>query len=296
MAPGSRRRVRCPVCGSARLNPWVELRDRAVLTCADCGVRCTDRYGEEAEVRAYYGRVLAHHGKAEGLETQEGALQAIASEQADSMERVLGPRRQGRFLEIGCARGHLLSELAARGWAVSGVEIGDRAAREAGARRHGHVHEGTVEDAPFPPGSFDRIGMFDVLAHLIDPVRTLKAIRPLLAPGGHLVLSTVDEDWPLVPAFQRAFRLLPRQTSVLRDEMYEGQHYCYFGRRSIGPLLRLAGLELHHVEALQPLSARYFVHQYGWQRRMGLLAMSRLDAFLGSARKMLVVARADGSS
>lgn len=291
-APASVRRSACPLCDHRELLQTVRLGDGWLLTCPRCGARCTEHLGTDAELRQYYDRVLAHHGKAEALDGQEGPLDAIAREQADSMERVLGPRRQGRFLEVGCARGHLLAEMRLRGWDVRGIEISARAAQLARERTGAEVHHGGPEDAPFGAGSFDRVGLFDVLAHLADPVQTLRVIRSLLVPGGHLVLSTVDEHWPLVPAFHLAFRLAPGPTSGLRDEMYEGQHYCYFGHKNIGVLLERTGFALEHHEPLLPLSARYFVHQYGLRRRLALLGMARLDRALGSARKMLVVARA----
>ena len=84
------------------------------------------------------------------------------------MENLTGPRRFGRFLEIGCSRGHLLEEMQHRGWDVAGIEVSARSADEARGRIDGPVHTGTPEDAPFEPGSFHRVALFDVLAHLLE--------------------------------------------------------------------------------------------------------------------------------
>lgn len=293
-APGSRGREACPLCGNRNLRPFLELAERSLLTCPDCGVRCTEVYGEATEIATYYSEVQAHHGKATDAVTGEGgeaALAAIARSQADALEALCGPRRHGRMLEIGCARGHLLEELETRGWEVAGIDVSETSVSEAKDRCRGPVHLGEVHDAPFEEASFDRIAMFDVLAHLADPVGTLTTTARLLKPGGFLVLSSVDEAWPLAPLFHRLFRLMPQRSSELRDEMYEGQHYCYFSHQNIGRLLQGAGLELVRREALEPLSTRYFIHHYGLLRRLALLGMVRLDRVLGSSRKMLVAAR-----
>jgi len=265
-----------------------------LLTCNSCGVRCTADFGNAADIAAYYDQVEAHHGKIGDLndgQAGDEALRAIARAQADAMESLCGPRRRGTLLEVGCSRGHLLAEMEVRGWTVSGLDVSASSIHEARQRCSGPVHLGEVQSAPFAAGSFDRIAMFDVLAHLADPVGTLLALGRLLAPDGILVLSSVNEAWPLVPAFRRLFQALPQRTASIRDEMYEGQHYCYFSHRNVGQLLEAADLQLLRREPLEPLSTRYFVHSYSLPRQLALLGMVRLDRLLGSSRKMLVSAK-----
>lgn len=292
MAPGGLPRTRCPLCDGTDLRFTLSLRDRSLLTCAGCGVRVTDTFADGEAVADYYTAVEAHHGKlGTTLADREGALRAIARDQADRMEQLCGPRRFGEFLEVGCSRGHLLEEMAHRGWNVRGIEVSRSSSVEAAERGVGAVHCGTPEDAPYEAGSFHRIAMFDVLEHLPDPQRTLAALERLLAPGGELILSTVNEAWPLVPAFLAAFKVAPERTADLRDEMYEGQHYCYFGTDNVGRLLDGVGLIPHAVRPLEPLSTRFFVHQYGWKRRLMLLGMVQADRILRSSRKMIVLAK-----
>lgn len=293
LAPGGLRRSSCPLCGGDDLRSLLDLRGRRLLHCSECGVRCTDEFGEGAAVHRYYSDVQAHHGKVPEV-PGVNALEAIARFQADEIERIAGPRRHGRLCEVGCSRGHLLAELELRGWEVSGIDVATTSIDEARTRCRGEVWLGEPEDAPFAPGSFDRVVMLDVLAHLPHPVRTLSRLRDLLAPGGSLVLTTVDEAWPLVPLFLRLFRAMPERFSAVRDEMYEGQHYCYFSHLNIGRLLKQAGLELAATRPLQPLSARFFVHQYALRRRLALIGMTRLDRLLGSSRKMIVLATRPG--
>ena len=184
-----------------------------------------------------------------------------------------------------------------RGWDVSGIDVSRSSTDEARQRCKAatvYCGEPGDVDAPFAAESFDRMAMYDVLAHLADPVETLRKVAGYLKPGGQLVISSCNESWALVPWMLRAFSLFPGRTADLRDEMYEGQHYCYFSTENVGRLLAEVGLELECVQPLQPLSTRYFIHQYSPRRRFALLAMVRLDRFLGSSRKMLVLARKPG--
>jgi len=264
------------------------LRASQLMECRQCQLRYTDVYGSHESIVEYYSRIQAHHGK---LDNQEAQLRSIARTQADAIDLLCGVRRQGRILEVGCSRGHLLEVLEERGWESCGVDLSATSADEARSRVRGSVHEGILELLPMPTDHFDVVAMFDVLAHLPQPMGTLNAIAKTLRPGGFLVLSTVNESWPLVPVFQALFRTLPASTEDLRDEMYEGQHYCYFGEDTVGRLVEEAGLQLLEVRPLQPLSARFFAHQYSWRRRLALQAMARADQLLGSSRKMLVLAR-----
>jgi SAM-dependent methyltransferase len=51
-----------------------------------------------------------------------------------------------------------------------------------------------IEDAPFAPGSFGHIRLNHVLEHLPDPLRSLRRIRQLMAPGGSLFIEVPNAD------------------------------------------------------------------------------------------------------
>lgn len=286
-APTDRKRERCPLCASERLRPCLALPHNPLLKCADCGLSCTERVGSEEAVAEYYRDRTAHSGKLQ--EGDESAI-AMASFQAELLSSVIEPQT-GRLLELGCAAGHLLSAMETRGWQCWGVELSETSLQAARARTNAMLHVGTLSDFAHPPEDFDCIVAFDLLAHLTDPVTTLRQASALLRPGGWLVLSTVNEGWPLVPVFQRLFTLLPQRTAELRDEMYEAQHYSYFNESTLIRLMKEAGLEPHTMQPLAPFSARYFRHQYPLTKRLALSGMLGLDRMMGASRKMLAAAR-----
>ena len=286
-APADRKRERCPLCASERLQHCLTLPHNPLLKCADCGLSCTERIGSDEAVAEYYRGRTAHAGK---LEEGNELAAAMASFQAELLSRVIS-HEGGRLLELGCAAGNLLAAMEQRGWQCWGVELSETSLQAASSTTHATLHLGTLDNFSHPLEDFDCIAAFDLLAHLTDPVTTLRQAASLLRPGGWLVLSTVNEGWPLVPVFQRLFSLLPQQTAGLRDEMYEAQHYAYFNKSTLTRLMREAGLDLHTVEPLAPFSAQYFRHQYRLTKRLALTGMLGLDRLMGASRKMLVAAR-----
>jgi len=97
-----------------------------------------------------------------------------------------------RVLDLGCAAGALDRVLIARGCRVVGVEF-DRAAAKLAEDVCERVVVGDLDildlALELEGRRFDVVIAGDVLEHLREPVRLLKALPELLAPGGYLVLS-----------------------------------------------------------------------------------------------------------
>ena len=142
-------------------------------------------------------------------------------------------RPLARMLDFGCGSGHLLG-LAREtlGTSTFGIELHPVA--QAGSQRFGFtLHQGTLETAPFDPGSFDLVYSVQVFEHLPAPRLELARLVKLLAPGGLLYLE-VPHDGSL------AIRLG-------RDEFLHNRppgHLNFFTRPAMRRLLRDAGLEV----------------------------------------------------
>lgn len=103
-------------------------------------------------------------------------------------------RREGKILDVGCATGLFLNEMAQTGWQGYGVEPIDSAAQFARAHFGLEVFQGMLADAPYPPGSFDAITFWDVLEHTFSPTETLSQAAALLRPGGVVAISVPNWD------------------------------------------------------------------------------------------------------
>lgn len=106
-----------------------------------------------------------------------------------------------RLLDCGCGVGSItldLAELVAPGVTV-GVDLDDAQlalARDAAAARGldtTRFEVGSVYELPFAEASFDVALAHTVLFHLSDPLRALKELRRVLAPGG--IVAVADDHY-----------------------------------------------------------------------------------------------------
>jgi SAM-dependent methyltransferase len=94
----------------------------------------------------------------------------------------------GRLLDVGCATGRFLQQMAAVGWRVSGIELDPEAAAKARTVT-ADVTLGDPADLTLPRASFDLVTAFHVVEHLPDPRRAVGNMLEWLAPGGLLVIE-----------------------------------------------------------------------------------------------------------
>ena len=116
-------------------------------------------------------------------------------EKMRAIHRVTPNQPVAEVLEVGGGRGGLTPLLFPGSWVVNlDFDPGFAAApsnQQLGVRFLG----GDATALPFPDASFDAVTMFDVIEHVpADAVAVREAWR-VLRPGGHLLLSTPNENW-----------------------------------------------------------------------------------------------------
>lgn len=96
----------------------------------------------------------------------------------------LGP---ASLLDVGCGRGFLLEQLAARGVnGLVGVDVFSDVRSDAWEYRYGDV----TQLLPAADGSFEVVVAGEIIEHVPNPDLLLREIRRVLKPGGTLVIST----------------------------------------------------------------------------------------------------------
>jgi SAM-dependent methyltransferase len=100
---------------------------------------------------------------------------------------------QPTLLDAGCGSGRTLDMLARYGRPV-GTELNPVGVEA--ARRRGHaVEQAAVEELPYEDASFDLVTCLDVIEHTDDDVRSLRELRRVTKPGGHLVVTVPAHPW-----------------------------------------------------------------------------------------------------
>jgi 2-polyprenyl-3-methyl-5-hydroxy-6-metoxy-1,4-benzoquinol methylase len=157
--------------------------------------------------------------------------------------------RPGRVLDVGCSSGYLARPLHARGVSVVGLELDERAARHARAFCEA-VLVGDVEtmELPFEPGSFDAVLCGDLIEHLRDPQAFLARVRPLLRPGGRLVLST-----PNVANWSIRLSLLFGRFRYTERGILDRSHTHLFTRKTLQECLEAAGYRVVQFDFTVPV-------------------------------------------
>ncbi len=197
-----------------------------IVQCNHCGfVYANPRWSDEELLDAY----TAVEDDAY-LKEREGR-ELTFSKHLQALEKQTGPANGRSLLDIGAYIGVFVETAVAAGWDAWGVEPSAWAAAE--AQRQGlNVILGT-QDAPELGGrQFDVITMWDVIEHVDDPSGEIAKAYKLLAPGGWLVLHTMDVD-------SLAARLMGSRWPWFMD-----MHLYYFSQKTLAQMLVKNGFEV----------------------------------------------------
>ncbi|MFM5906964.1 MAG: class I SAM-dependent methyltransferase [Novosphingobium sp.] len=195
----------CPLCGKTPAAEVFSGRDLlhdlpgrfTVVRCTGCGLKRTSPRPTPDTIGFYYPsdygayvdpRAVTPLGTGTGLKARFLArLKRVFDTRAHAMPD-LPP---GRLLEVGCATGAFMKEMADAGWDVEGVEFSSEAAST--ARSLGFpVTTGALETIDLPAENYDLITAWMVLEHLHQPVDVLAKMRKWIRPDGRLVISVPD--------------------------------------------------------------------------------------------------------
>lgn len=232
----------CGFCSSNHAEPLFSGPDRllglpgefTVVRCSECGLCRQNPRPTATTIDFYYPPKYEPYSLAID---DEPSLIRRWDRRYGMLKRARAIERyqpRGRLLDVGCATGNFINEMASRGaWEVEGVEPNDEAAPYARERFGLTVHTGRLTDVQLEAESFDVVTMWNVLEHLHDPMRNLEAMQYVLRPGGLFVFSIPNLEGFGVRFFGRFWMgwELPR-------------HLYYFPRSVLDRMLSAVGMEV----------------------------------------------------
>jgi len=210
----------------------------------------TQRSGDTIAIPGDYQYRATYHGWAPQRFWHQSRLGASAE--------MLSTQPDMRVLDVGCGSGVFASQVATASQArVVGVDANVRAVEFARSR---FVHPnlrfevGNLSDLSFSDQSFERIALLEVIEHIDQhqALELLQTLRPLLTPGGRLVISTPNalSAWPMIEWLLDHLRLVPQ----MRGEQHVGRYHPESLRALCEPLgFRL--LESRTLFVISPLVA-----------------------------------------
>lgn len=279
----------CPLCGGTNLLQPYPHADLPVLRCS-CGLVFIYPHPTAEELRTLYNEEYYRSWGVQGED--EGAPRLMKHRTFASRLRMLSRHMApGSILDVGCATGYFLEVAQEAGWDVHGVELSDFSAQLARKKFGDRVFPGTLEQAAFPPASFDVVSLSDLLEHVPAPELFLREVRRILKPDGSLVIVTPDVS-------SLSARLMKEKWSHFKVE-----HLYYFSPATIKRLLTENGFAPVAIESAPKfLNLAYIVNQFAIYRHPLLTPLTRLLDLLLPARlkrltfpilcgEMLVLAR-----
>ena len=199
--------VRCPTCGFLYRHPGIRPERLGELYAGNYDRFLTGRYARKRQRR--YRMVM----------------QGFGSLFADGAGR--------RLLDFGCGAGLFLELAHKRGFDGYGVDLSPESIESARERPGGHnAYFGAPLDVPeIAAGGFDVVTLWSVMAHLPRPVDDLRMLRGLMAPGGVILILTVNAN---------SLRL-----KAAGDDWngFTPNHLKFFSPTSLPRALALAGFE-----------------------------------------------------
>jgi SAM-dependent methyltransferase len=195
--------------------------------CRACGLVWSNPRPGEDEVRRYYSREYRLDYK--GRSTPSLRHIARSGRGALNRYRALAPyiKSGDRILDAGAGGGEVVYVLRALGFDASGLEPDEYYARHARETLGMPVATGFVQDATYPPGSFDVVTMYHALEHVEDPAAILSTLRGWMVENGVLLIEVPNvEAVCIAPAHRFHFA-----------------HFYNFNREALEALGRKAGFE-----------------------------------------------------
>jgi 2-polyprenyl-3-methyl-5-hydroxy-6-metoxy-1,4-benzoquinol methylase len=241
----------CPTCGAREARHELDKDHMQLVRCAACDlVYVTPTFDEAHYKRVYASQEYQDIVRDLGIKSHEYRMQRFGRERVGLMADHLPGVATPRYLDVGCSTGFVVEAARDAGWTSVGLDLNPSAV-EFGRSRGLDLRPVALEDAAFEAGSFDAVSLFDVLEHLLDPLRTLRACTRLLAPGGIVFLY--------VPNYDSASRLLMGKDAHF---IWPTHHLNYYTPATMRDLMARQGLETVYL-ATEGLD----VSDYLWYRR-----------------------------
>lgn len=222
----------CYLCGGTQEEELFRKSGLRFVRCQECSlVYMNPRPSRDALERLYKYESMANDAWVDVLLTD--AEEEFQTRDFDTLlDEIHRLQHGGRFLDVGCSIGRLLDRARARGFDVTGLELGERAVAYARDHYGLPVRQELLERAGLDDASFDVITLIEVLEHLPDPRQMLRETYRILRPSGVLVVGVPNSSSLGVAVLHGQARTFNRN------------HLIFFNEETLSRMLAEEGFEV----------------------------------------------------
>jgi 2-polyprenyl-3-methyl-5-hydroxy-6-metoxy-1,4-benzoquinol methylase len=226
----------CSQCGAADPRFLFRKLNYDLVQCASCDLVFVQNPPNVSELAEIYSSAVGYHDNILTPDSPEyKRMDNIAKRHMAILARFA---RGGKLLDVGCSTGLFLHRSKQAGFNSGGVEFSLQSAEFARHQFGVDVLHGDVSEAAGQKGVYDVVTMFDVIEHVYDPTKDIRAVHDLLKPGGLFILST--------PNIDGLFPRLSYQFAKLLDYWPHPEpphHLFQFSVRTLSAMLERNGFE-----------------------------------------------------
>lgn len=244
--------MRCIICGEGHQEFKKNIFDTrfgipdnyTIAKCSSCGTLQTTPLPSSIQLKELYERYYNFSGEKGTTYTKvrEWILSSIPYAIWTKLDGDITFCRQkgkGRLLDVGCNEGRGLESFKRNGYDAEGLELNDKAAKE--ARRKGfHIYPELIEDFK-PEALYDIVVLSNVLEHSLDPKDMLSHVNRILKRGGEVWISCPNvNSW------------LRRLFGKFWINWHVPFHIVHFSRDTLTKLLETSGFQVHQCRQETP--------------------------------------------
>jgi SAM-dependent methyltransferase len=167
-----------------------------ILKCNNCGFLFTQNPPAESEIGRYYntGEYISHSDTKKGLiNFLFHSARNLMLLRKRNLVKMVTRKNSGTLLDIGSGTGYFPAFMKKHGWAVTGLEVNEKAREYAKEKFNLNI---LTEDEfrGSKPGIYDCITLWHVLEHFHDPIKYMARIKNLLKEEGICIIAIPNSD------------------------------------------------------------------------------------------------------
>jgi len=177
----------CPLCEGDSYKVWNEA-GYCAFRCKRCGVI----FSESRDNTPLYDKRYFYTWYIKSIQKRKRYLKKILRKIEEKYIKL----PEGNYLDVGCGVGIFLDIAKENHWTATGLDISSAALAYCRQKKF-NVIQGRLSELSLQSGHFDVVVLFDVIAHIENPVDYLRQIKRIIKDNGLVIIKTPKHPFRL---------------------------------------------------------------------------------------------------